>query len=308
MRSRRRKSVSITVGDRALEDLHVRAATQRSRAIAAESRDWLRVKSVMQPGERQRARVAVRFPHEGNAAGFAFVTDQRVIFEARERVTAVALAYVVFAGRPIEPRLGDFVVTARTPGGPSGGELTTTMRIRDPEAFHDFYPTLLDAARAAGALPEVDASWGGDVPRSPEPGRAEAAEPLPTEVVDRALATFMGDDERIGFAAELVCGGGGGVTVLVTQRRLVVVEPRLIWATPLERTKVVGAGGSALEACLLAESVSDSLVLGGGLASVDPGERRMTLWSDADPAAGARLHEHLRASGAGLLEAWPAAE
>ena len=112
-----RKSVSITVGDRALEDLHVRAATQRGRAIAAESRDWLLVKSVVQPGERPRARVAVRFPQEGNAAGFAFVTDQRIIFEVRERVTAVALAYVVFAGRPIGPSLGDFVVTARTAGG-----------------------------------------------------------------------------------------------------------------------------------------------------------------------------------------------
>jgi hypothetical protein len=305
----RRKSVSITVGDRALEDLHVRAATQRGRAIVAESRDWLLVKSVMQPGERQRARVAVRFPQEGNAAGFAFVTDQRVIFEARERVTAVALGYVVFAGRPVDPRLGDFVVTARTAGGPSGGELTTTMRIRDAEAFHDFFPTLLDAARAAGALPEVDTSWGGGAPQPPEPRGSETGEPLPTEVVDRALATFMEDDERIAFAAELVCGAGGGrVTVLVTQRRLVVVESRLIWATPLERTKVVEAGGRALEVCLLAETVTDSLVLGGGLASVDPGERRLALRSDADPAAGARLHEHLRAAGAGLLPAWPAAE
>ena len=304
-----RKSVRITVGDRALEDLHVRAATQRGRAVAAESRDWLRVKSVIQPGERQRARVAVRFPHEGNAAGFAFVTDQRVIFEARERVTAVALAYVVFAGRPRDPSLGDFVVTARTAGGPSGGELPTTMRIRDGEAFHDFFPTLLDAARAAGALPEVDTSWGAETPRPPVPRSAEPAEPLPTEVVDRALATFMEDDERIGFAAELVCvAAGGPVTVLVTQRRLVVIETRLIWATPLERTKVVGAGQSALEACLLAETVTDSLVLGGGLAAVDPGEQRLTLRSDADPGAAGRLCAHLRAGGAGLLEAWPAAE
>jgi hypothetical protein len=304
----RRKSVSITVGDRALEDLHVRAATQRGRAIAAESRDWLLVKAVMQPGERQRARVAVRFPQEGNAAGFAFVTDQRVIFEARERVTAVALAHVVFAGRPVEPTLGDFVVTARTPGGPLGGELTTMMRIRDAQAFHDFFPTLLDAARAAGALPEVDTSWGGAAPRPPVPRGMETAEPLPTEVVDRALATFMQDDERIAFAAELVCGAGGRVTVLVTQRRLVVVESRLIWATPLDRTKVVEAGGTALEVCLLAETVTDSLVLGGGLASVDPGEQRLTLRADADPAAGVRLHDHLRASGAGVLAAWPAAE
>jgi hypothetical protein len=306
----RRKSLSITVGDRALEDLHVRAATKRGRAIAAESRDWLLVKSVLQPGERQRARVAVRFPHEGNAAGFAFVTDRRVVFEVRERVTAVALAYVVFAGRPIDPSLGDFVVTARTAGGPSGGELTTTMRIRDADAFHDFFPTLLDAARAAGALPKVDASWGGEAPRPLVPRAAETADPLPTEVVDRALATFMQDDERITFAAELVCGAAGGrVTVLVTQRRLVVVESRLMWATPLERTKVVGAGESALEVCLLAETVTDSLVLAGGLASVDPGEQRLTLLSHADdPAAGGRLCAHLRAAGAGLLAAWPAAE
>ena len=303
-----RKSVRITVGDRALEDLHVRAATQRGRAIAAESRDWLLVKSVMRPGERRRARVAVRFPHEGNVSGFAFVTDQRVIFEARERVTAVALAYVAFAGRPIEPSLGDFVVRARTAGRASGGEFTTTMRIRDADAFHDFFPTLLDAARAAGALPEVDTSWGGEVPRPPVPRGAETAEPLPTEVVDRALATFMEDDERIAFAAELVCGAGGRVTVLVTLRRLVVVESQLIWATLLERVKVVDAGGGALEVCLLAETVTDSLVLGGGLASIDPGERRLTLRSEDDPAAGVRLQAHLRGGGAGLLEAWPAAE
>jgi hypothetical protein len=304
----RRKSVSLTVGDRALDDLHVRAATQRGRAIAAELRDWLLVKSVMQPGERPRARVAVRFPQERNAAGFAFVTDRRVIFEARERVTAVALAYVVFAGRPVEPRLGDFAVTVRTAGGSSGGEFTTTMRIRDTDAFYDFFPTLLDAARAAGAMPEIDTSWGGEVPRPPVPPRAETAEPLPTEVVDRALATFMDDDERIAFAAEMVCDAGGQVTVLVTQRRLVVVESRLIWATPLRRTKVAKAGASAHEVYLLAETVSDSLVLSGGLASVDPGERRLTLRSDADPAAGVHLDAHLRAGGAGPLEAWPTAE
>ena len=298
MRSRR-KSSSITVGDRALQDLSVRAATQRGRAINAESRDWLLVKSVMQPGERARARTAVRFPQEGNAGGFAFVTDQRVIFEVRERVTAVGLSYVVFVGRPVDPRLGDFVVTARTP---SGGEITTTMRIRDTDAFHDFFPTLLVAARAAGALPEVDTSWGGEAPPS-EQGRAETAEPLPTEVVDRALTIFMADDERIAFAEELVCRAGGPVTVLVTQRRLVVVESRLIWATPLERTKVVEAAGSGLEVSLLAETVSDSVVLGGGLPTVGPGERRLTLRSDADPAAGARLHDHLRASGVGVLEA-----
>ena len=307
MRSRR-KSVNLTVGDRALEDLHVRAATQGGRAIAAESRDWLKVKSVVQPGERQRARVAVRFPHERNAAGFAFVTDQRVIFEVRERVIAVALAYVVFAGRPIDPSLGDFVVTARTTGGPSGGDVTKTMRIRDAEAFHDFFPTLLDAARAVGAVPDVDTSWGGEVPKPSVPSTADTAEPLPTEVVDRALATFMEDDERIGFAAELLCDAGGRVTVLVTQRRLVVVESRLIWAARLEQTKVIDARGSALKTRLLAETVADSMVLGGSLASVGPGERRLTLRSDTDPAAGVHLHEHLLASGVGLLQAWPAAE
>jgi hypothetical protein len=304
-----RKAASFTVGDRALDDLQVRAATQRGRAIAAESRDWLLVKSVIQPGERQRARVAVRFPQEGNAAGFAFVTDRRVIFEVRERVTAVALAYVVFAGRPKDPRLGDFIVTARTASGPSGGEFTTSMRIRDAKAFHDFFPTLLDAARAAGALPEVDTSWGGDEgARRLAPRGGAPAEPLPTEVVDRALATFMHDDERIAFAAELVCRASGGVTVLVTQRRLVVIESRLIWAVPLERTKVAKPGGTLLEVYLLAEVVSDSLVLGGGLPSVDNGERRLTLRSDDDPAAGVQLHTHLRQNGAGPLRGWPAPE
>jgi hypothetical protein len=303
----RRKSVSITVGDRALEDFPVRAAAQRGRGIAAESRDWLRVKSVMRPGERPRARVAVRFPHQGNAGGLAFVTDQRLIFEVRERVTTVVLGYVVFAGRPIEPSLGDFVVTARTAGGPSGGEFTTTMRIRDTGAFHDFFPTLLDAARAAGARPEVDTSWAGEVSGRPVPRSAEAAEPLPADVADRALAAFMEDGERIAFAAELVDGAGDRLTVLVTQWRLVVVEGQLIWANALERTKVVEAGG-ALEVCLLAESIADSVVLGGGLAFVDHDERRLTLRPDADPGAGVRLHEHLLAAGVGLLEAWPAAE
>lgn len=205
----------------------------------------------------------MRFPHEGNAAGFAFVTDQRVIFEVRERVTAVALAYVVFAGRPIDRSLGDFVVTAKTAGGPSSGEVTTTMRIRDAEAFHDFFPTLLDAARAAGALPEVDASWGGEVPRPAVPATTETAEPLPTEVVDRALATFIDDDERTEFAVEMQCDAGAKVTVLVTQRRLVVIESRLIWATRLEHTKLIETDDSDPEARLLAETVSDSLVLGG---------------------------------------------
>jgi hypothetical protein len=243
----------------------------------------------------------VRFPHQGNAAGFAFVTDQRVIFEARERVTAVALAYVIFAGQPMEPSLGDFVITARTPGGPSGGEYTTTMRIRDAEAFYDFFPTLLDAARAAGSLLQVDTSWGGEGSRPRGSPRAETGDPLPTEVVDRALATFMDDDERIAFAAELVCTVRGPVTVLVTQQRLVVVESRLIWATPLHRTKVSDTDAAALELRLVAETVTDSLVLGGGLASVDPGARQLTLRPDADPGAAAQLHEHLRAGGAGLL-------
>lgn len=296
-----RKSVSITVGDRALEDLHARAATQRGRGIAAETRDWLLVKSVLQPGERKRARVAVRFPHERNAAGFAFVTDRRVIFEARERVTAVALAYIIFAGRPAEPSLGDFAITARTPGGPAGGEYTTTMRIRDAEAFHDFFPTLLDAAQAAGALPDVDTSWDGDGARGRVSGGVETGEPLASEVVERALATFMEDDEQTVFSAELVCDGGR-VTVLVTQWRLVVIESQLIWATPLERTKVGDLGGRGLEVSLLAETVSDSQLVGRGVGSVDPGERRLTLRADDDPAAASRFRAYLRAGGAGGLD------
>ena len=303
-----RRPVAITVGDRALEDFHVRAATQRDRAIAAESRDWLLLKSVLQPGERPRARVAVRFPHEGNAAGFAFVTDQRVLFEARERVTAVALPFIVFAGRPAEPSLGDFVITARTPGGPSGGEYTTTMRVRDAAAFHDFFPTLLDAARATGALPQVDTSWSGEVAAPVPAPQPESLEPLPPDLVDRALARFMEDGERIVFAAELASETGAPVTVLVTQRRLVVVESRLIWASPLERTSLIDDAGPASAVGLLAEKVTDSLVLEGGLATVGPGQRRLVLRPRSDPAAGVQLREHLRGRGVALLGAWPPAE
>jgi len=262
------------------------------------------VKSVMQPGERARARVAVRFPHEGNAAGFAFVTDQRVLFEFREKVVAVALAYVSFVGRPEGPSLGDFVVTARTPAGPVGGEFTTTMKIRDADAFHGFFPTLLDAVRAAGALPDVDAGWGGEPGRVPSPRAEEPAEPLPAEVVDRALATFMADGERIATAEEMVCDATGGpVTLMLTQRRFVVVESQLIWAAPLRRTKLVDAATDTRSVCVLAEEVTDSLVLGGGLAAVDPGERRMTLRPAADGLAGVRLRAHLLERGGGLVPA-----
>jgi hypothetical protein len=127
-------------------------------------------------------------------------------------------------------------------------------------------------------------------------------------VVDRALATFMQDGERISFAAEMVCEAGGPVTALLTQWRLVIIESRLIWATPIHRVKVADVAGSALEVRLLAETVSDSLVLGGGLATLGRGERRMTLRSGADPAAGVRLRGHLLDAGAGLLSAGPATE
>jgi hypothetical protein len=188
-----RKSTTITVGDRALADLHVRAATEGGRATASESRDWLMVKSVMHPGERARARVAVRFPHEGNAAGYAFVTDQRVMFAFLERVVSVNLPYVVRLGRPAGPTLGDFEVVAQMPG-PHAGYVATTMRVRDHNAFHGFFPTLLDAVRANGAQPEVDASWGGDLDERSLPVPDEAPS---SQVMDRALARFMKDRERI---------------------------------------------------------------------------------------------------------------
>ena len=159
MRSMRKASGSITVGHRPVEDFHRRMAHDRnSRSIAAETRDWLLVKSLLQPGEVQWARVAVKFPHEGNAAGHAFLTDRRVMFEFHERVFSVNLAVVTFIGVPPPPSLGDFAIDALVPGS----SYSTTMKIRDKDAFHDFVPTLDYAARAAGAQVNVDASWGGE--------------------------------------------------------------------------------------------------------------------------------------------------
>lgn len=298
-----RKSASITVGDRALADLQVRAATDR-RATAAESRDWLLVKSLMQPGERSRARVAVRFPNEGNAAGHAFVTDQRLLFAFHERVIAVNLAYVVFAGRPSEPSLGDFVVEAQMPDGNAASRFPTAMRVRDRKAFHDFFPTLLDAVRATGAHPRVDANWGGEE-QAPAPAAAQSRpDALPPEVVDTALAKFMEDGERIVLAAEMVHDvGGWPVTVIVTQQRLVVVDGHLIWATPLGSTRPIAGDRTHLR--VLAEVVSDSVVLSGGLSTVKPGARRLALRSPDDPQACHRLHMHLLEHGGGVLTDWP---
>ena len=159
MRSMKRASASITVGHRPVEDFHRRMAHDpNSRAIASETRDWLLVKSLLQPGEVQWARVAVKFPHEGSASGHAFLTDRRVMFEFHERVFSVNLAVLTFIGVPPPPSLGDFIIEALVPGS----SYSTTMKIRDKDAFHDFFPTLDYAARAAGAQVSVDASWGGE--------------------------------------------------------------------------------------------------------------------------------------------------
>ena len=168
MRSMKRASASITVGHRPVEDFHRRMAHDRnSRAIASESRDWLLVKSLLQPGEVQWARVSVKFPHEGNAAGHAFLTDRRVMFEFHERVFSVNLAVVTFIGVPPPPSLGDFIIEALVPGS----SYSTTMKIRDKDAFHDFFPTLDYAARAAGAQLNVDTNWGGEFNASNTQGR-----------------------------------------------------------------------------------------------------------------------------------------
>jgi hypothetical protein len=258
------------------------------------------VKSVMHPGERARARVAVRFPHEGNAAGYAFVTDQRVMFAFLERVVSVNLPYVVRLGRPAGPTLGDFEVVAQMPG-PHAGYVATTMRVRDHNAFHGFFPTLLDAVRANGAQPEVDASWGGDLDERSLPVPDEAPS---SQVMDRALARFMKDRERIVLAVELVHNvGGRQVTVMLTQQRLIVVEGAAIWAATLSSAKSIAGSPSYLR--LLVHRVSESIVVGGGLASIGTGERRLTLRSRTDTHACERIHAHLAQYGGGVLEDWP---
>ncbi len=323
MRSFRRSSAPITVGDRPIEDFPTRLAQRADkRALAAESRDWQLVRSVLQPAERLRARVAVRFPDERNAAGHTFVTDQRVMFEFHERVVSVGLVYLVFVGRPSSGP-GDFLIDAVVPDGPGAGRFATTMRIRDTEAFHDFFPTLLDATRALGAQPEVDASWGAPpsraaAAREPRPAPQPAPSPAPAaapaggpsdDVVLQTLTTLLRPDETVLVQVDMVHNfGSEWVRVLATERRLLVVDGSVVWVALLSEVTLVGVGGAGTHLRLLAESLDDWRVLGGRRIAVDPAEqRRLVVRVAADEDGYRRLHDHLERHAAATVPAWPRA-
>jgi hypothetical protein len=314
VRSFRGSSSKITVGDRPVEDFPVRMARGSSkRVLAAESRDWMLVRSLLQPGERLRARVAVRFPEQRNAAGHAFLTDQRIMFEYHEKVLSVALVYLVFVGRPPRTAMGDFLIEAIVPDGPGAGRFATSMRIRDIDAFHDFFPTLLDAARAVGAQPEVDANWDDDP--APAPTRAAAPRSTPSaargddpsaEAVQRALTALLLPEEDVVAAVGMVHNfGTDRVWVLGTDRRLVVVDGPLIWAALLADVKLVVVGDARTHLRVLAKSLDDWRVLGGRRIAVDPAEeRRLVLRVGSDSPGYDLLHDHL-ARYAGVIESWP---
>ncbi|MEP9384445.1 hypothetical protein [Nocardioides sp. KR10-350] len=313
MRARRKASSTITVGTRPLEDFHVRQAKDpHSRVLAGEARDWLLVKSLLHPGERPLARVAVRFPHEGKAAGHAFLTDLRVMFEFREKVFSINLGAIVFAGRPPGPSLGDFVVEAMVPDRNGMSRFSTTMRVRDEAAFHDFFPTLLAAARAAGAQPAVDTDWAGDAapPAPVEPPAATTIttgrqEDLPEHVIVKALSGFLHQGETVVAAADMVHNMSEvALKVFVTGERLIVVEGTLIWAADLGQVHLVYAGGAQTHLRLLVGSVDDSLTLGSGTATVTE-QRRLVLRSRYDQLACERIHAHLAEHAGGVLQAWP---
>ncbi|GGR58026.1 hypothetical protein GCM10010197_25940 [Nocardioides luteus] len=345
-----------------------------SRAIASESRDWLLVKSLLQPGEVQWARVAVKFPHEGNASGHAFLTDRRVMFEFHERVFSVNLAVLTFIGVPPPPSLGDFIIEALVPGS----SYSTTMKIRDKDAFHDFFPTLDYAARAAGAQVNVDASWGGEYgPSAAGGGQSAYGQPAPNSYgvaptpgaypnpgssyygnqggqgygantgsygqapntgayrtvgsgyagaaqqnsqqrareeaamveanLAHALPAFLHEGESILAGADMIQNMTDvEMKVMATESRLIVVEGNILWASPLEHTHVIYAGGERSHLRVLADRISETMALTPGPPTANPTDgRRLVLRTIRDVAAGEQLHNHLTTNGGQVYDAWP---
>lgn len=275
------------------------------------------VKSLIHPGERLLARVAVRFPEERNAAGFAFLTDQRVMFEFHEKVLSVALGYITFVGHPNRPSSGDFIIDADAPGG--SGTVTTAMKVRDREAFHGFFPTLLDAARAVGAQPEVDTGWNDEPPAPPAPttppppgqtrARRPAAATPSADVRENAIASFVRPDETVMAAANMRHNlRPEPVIVVATDSRLIVSDGPLIWSAALESVQVVQGGVVGTHLRVLVDTLNDWRVLGSGTGGVDPYEqRRLVLLAESDHDAAANLHRYLARSTAGVIENWPSA-
>lgn len=303
----KKASSHITVGHRPVEDFHRRMATEpNSRAITAESRDWMLVRSLLQPGEVQWVRCAVRFPHEGNASGHVFLTDRRVMFEFHERVYSISLSVITFLGVPPAPSVGDFAIEAVVPGA---GAYATTMRIRDKDAFHDFFPTLHYAALSAGAQPAADVSWPGPTDRraADVPRQRPQSEPSPAEALRAALPGFLRPGESVVASVEMIQNMTDvAMTVMLTESRLVVREGNVLWASALEDTHLVYGGGEKSHLRLLVERVDDAQTITAGPPTAQPSdERRLVLRPLRDAAAAEEIHRRLTSSGGQLFDAWP---
>jgi hypothetical protein len=302
-------SQGIAVGRRPIDPLDGRMAKNPGdRALAREQRDWLLVRSVLLPGERRWARVAVRFPEQNNVSGHLFLTDQRLMFEYRETVLSVDLGFIGYLGRPAGPSRGDFVVEAVVPD--SGSRFAMLLRVKDTETFYDFFPTLLDAARAAGAQPDVDTEWGSD--RTPEaPDAAPIADPVPAaldpDVVHEALTGFVRSGEKVVASADMVYNlGGAPLHLVVTGERLIAIEGSVVWAAELGQVKIIDGGVASPQLRLLVQAVSDAVALGGGPVPAGATDAKgLVLRARRNEADSEKVRRHLVVHGGGVLPAWP---
>jgi hypothetical protein len=300
-------SQGIAVGRRPIDTLDGRMAKNPGdRTLAREQRDWLLVRSVLLPGERRWARVAVRFPEQNNVSGHLFLTDQRLMFEYREKVLSVDLGFIGYIGRPPGPSRGDFVVEAVVPD--SGSRFAMLLRVKDTDTFYDFFPTLLDAARAAGAQPGVDTEWGSE--RTPEDAAA-VADPAPAaldpEVVHEALAGFVRSGEEVVASADMVYNlGGAPLQLVVTDERLIAIDGSVVWAAELGQVKIIDGGVASPQLRLLVQVVSGAMALGGGPAPVGAMDAKgLVLRARRDEAQTEQVRRHLVVHGGGVLPAWP---
>lgn len=116
-----------------------------------ESWSWEWIGESMSAGESRWARCPVHFVDIPGPSGdgFIFVTDIRVYFCPRARTDVFDLADIVGVGLTGD-RKNEFEVRV---SGPVDHDLQVAMLPKDLEAFRDFLPTLVYAARsAAGTL------------------------------------------------------------------------------------------------------------------------------------------------------------
>ncbi|MBO0708687.1 MAG: hypothetical protein J2P44_10010 [Candidatus Dormibacteraeota bacterium] len=312
-------SDGITIGDRPIGALDERMArSPGDRSLSREQRDWLLVRSVLQPGERPWSRVAVRFPEQNNVPGHLFLTDRRLLFEYREMVLSIDLGYIDYLGPPTSPSRADFAVQAIAPDSYGGSRFGMLIKVKDTETFHDFFPTLLALARALGAQPHVDPRWdgaGAPAPAAaPAPvadvatGRRAPAERHPEAVEERALGRLLRPDETVVITAEMIHHvGGAPVTLLVTNERLVVVDASVVWATGLGHVRVIDGGVAMTQLRLLVTSVDDAIAVATGNPPARTiGTQRLVLHARDNAYDTEQVRRYLAQHGGGVLPAWPA--